>query len=448
MTSGQDKRIVSIDLGSTWTKGALFEPAGDLWRPVGRAARPSSVADLSVAFDAVRRELDPGGGARTVFSSSARGGLAVAALGIVPELTLKAARLAACSAGARLCGVYSYKLNADELGRLAAARPDIILFSGGTDGGNEEIVRHNAAMLSTLDTDPVILYAGNAKLVPEIREVLAHRRLEICANILPRLDKIEVDEANAAIRRLFLDAIASGKGLDKIERSCGGSEAAPTPGVMFEFCRLLGARSELRNFALLDLGGATTDFYSCGESVQPETGVVFKGIPEPFAARSVEGDLGMRVSAATVFEQLDDADLARYIAAVARDCERLPESAREAEYDRRLAVRCCGEAIARHAGSLETFYSAAGNCRVQRGRNLRKFNVVVGTGGYFAAAGDPGVAAELREYAARQPEKLLPEAPALIPDREYLFIHLANLARLVPEPAVRYAEEYLEQYRV
>lgn len=52
---------------------------------------------------------------------------------------------------------------------------------------------------------------------------------------------------------------------------------------------------------LIDMGGATTDVYSASaNTLSPDT--VLHGVPEPFVKRTVEGDLGMRVSAVVVGE--------------------------------------------------------------------------------------------------------------------------------------------------
>ena len=81
-------------------------------------------------------------------SSSAKGGLAVAALGLVPEITLEVAKLAACSAGAKLTQVLSYRLNGADIRALEQNPPDILLFAGGTDGGNTDYLLRNAQALA------------------------------------------------------------------------------------------------------------------------------------------------------------------------------------------------------------------------------------------------------------------------------------------------------------
>ena len=82
------------------------------------------------------------------------------AIGLVPELTVEAAKRAALGAGARLVGSFSFELTAADLDELQALKPDLILLAGGTDGGNKTVLRHNGALLAASSLDvPVILAA-------------------------------------------------------------------------------------------------------------------------------------------------------------------------------------------------------------------------------------------------------------------------------------------------
>lgn len=78
------------------------------------------------------------------YSSSAKGGLAVAAMGLVPSITLETAKVTAHSAGAKIAQYYAYKLNRRDIQALEETQPDILLFTGGTDGGEESYGLNNA----------------------------------------------------------------------------------------------------------------------------------------------------------------------------------------------------------------------------------------------------------------------------------------------------------------
>ena len=52
----------------------------------------------------------------------------------------------------------------------------------------------------------------------------------------------------------------------------------------------------------VDLGGATTDVYSIASGMPKQLDTVYKGLPEPYAKRTVEGDIGMRYSIHGILE--------------------------------------------------------------------------------------------------------------------------------------------------
>src|SRR5580693_5078712 len=80
--------------------------------------------------------------------SSAGGGLRMAAVGLVEDMTAAAARRAALNAGGRLELVLHGQIDDGDLAALDACDPEIVLFSGGTDGGQRELVLANARALS------------------------------------------------------------------------------------------------------------------------------------------------------------------------------------------------------------------------------------------------------------------------------------------------------------
>ena len=170
--------LVAIDIGSTWTKGVRFEiePESENVRIAARAARPTTVDNLGDGFFALLGELVSGdplaqlasGAVQLQYSSSAKGGLAVAAIGLVPEVTLEIGKTAAQSAGAKLTQVFSYRLTRRDIAGLEAAPPDILLFAGGTDGGNTEYVLANAQAIAASKIDCEIVYAGNRAAADEV----------------------------------------------------------------------------------------------------------------------------------------------------------------------------------------------------------------------------------------------------------------------------------------
>ncbi len=124
--------VACLDIGSTWTKGLAFRLEGESVTLLKRASRPTTVANLADGFFAVLGDCVSGdplallksGELKLQYSSSAKGGLAVAAIGLVPEVTLEVGKIAAQSAGARLSQVFSYHLTRRDIAGLEASPPD------------------------------------------------------------------------------------------------------------------------------------------------------------------------------------------------------------------------------------------------------------------------------------------------------------------------------------
>ena len=154
----------------------------------------------------------------------------MAAIGLVPELTLEAARRACLGAGAKV--VCSLRLRDRQRGRPRdrGGPCDIVLLCGGTDGGDKRVITHNARMLAQSGVECPILVAGNRVVADAVRETLESegKRVYRAGNVLPTLDTVEVEPAQALIREIFIAHITHAKGLDKAAEFIGGP-IIPTP---------------------------------------------------------------------------------------------------------------------------------------------------------------------------------------------------------------------------
>ena len=449
--------VACLDIGSTWTKGVAFRLEGESVTLLARAARPTTVANLADGFFAVLGDCVEGdalaqiqsGALKLQYSSSAKGGLAVAAIGLVPEITLEVGKIAAQSAGARLSQVFSYHLTRRDIAALEASPPDILLFAGGTDGGNTRYVLDNAAAIGRSSLDCEIVYAGNRSVVEEVAELLAGKRLRIVDNLLPNFNEPNPDPARDALRAIFLDTIVSGKGLDKIMAATGAAPA-PTPYVVLEYVRAIREHVPgWESFMLFDLGGATTDVYSAHREA-PEPGTLLRGLPEPEIKRTVEGDLGMRVSAhatcrvggktqAAALERagIEAERLCAYADQLAAHPDYLPLSEEDQRFDQALAGLCIGNACARHAGRCATVYTPEGEMQLQNGRDLCDITRVIGSGGWLSRAAGFSAAPWFADHAldSRGRRVLVPANFTWYRDQDYLFPLLANLSREAPKAA-------------
>ena len=209
------------DVGSTWTKLTAVDDTGSV---VARASAPTTVStDIMQGFNAALMEIriQAGSNEDKIYAcSSAAGGLAMIACGLVPDLTGQAARLAVLGAGAKVLRVYGYNLNRDDVKEIESIRPDILLLAGGTDGGNKRFLLENAqALAENVSPLPVVL-AGNRNAVYEASEMLeaAGFSVEITGNVMPDLNKLDIEPARESIRNLFLRHIVRAKGMETLSR--------------------------------------------------------------------------------------------------------------------------------------------------------------------------------------------------------------------------------------
>ena len=441
-------RLISIDIGSTWTKGAMFAfSTQDQLDLVARAAHPATVDNLSRGFNTVLESLAANGNADQLFySSSAKGGLAVAAVGIVPEITAEMARITAHSAGAKLTQSFAYELTNSDIAALQESNPDIILLAGGSDGGNAHYPVENARRLAHSTLASTIVYAGNSYVRDQVQQVLAGFDLICVDNLLPSLDCPNPEPARKAIRDVFLTKITAGKGLDEIVRATG-CQPSPTPYALYEYCKCIGTFApEFGEFLLIDMGGATTDVYSFHEEINI-AGTVRRGLPEPKIKRTVEGDLGMRVSARAAAKALralapsdDTADVEfdRYVSKVTTAPETLPNNPEERHYDTLLAQANIATSLMRHAGRAHEVCTADGLVTMQMGRDLTRVSQIIGTGGYLASTPGFNPSGIFCLGADAHGKRILaPRGGQYHRDPEYLFPLLANIAKGHPVAAVQ-----------
>jgi len=459
------KDIISIDIGSTYTKGiSLKEDHGSL--NVLSSYQTSTKDNLSESFSTVLSELcnkkisqksDIPHETEIYTSSSAKGGLSICAIGLVPELTLSISKLVALSAGARITGEYTFKLNEDHITELQKSNPDIILFSGGTDGGNEEYLIYNARLLGQSDIESIILYCGNNALHPKIKDALKNKNLVITENVMPRINEMNPQGAHDAIRNIFMDTIVQGKGLGKINEITG-KEPIPTPSALLNLVEALHQNEIMESFAIIDLGGATTDCYSSIDGMPKNDSIILRGIPEPHITRSVEGDLGMRVSAKATVESCkkfidnlcDEKHLSKegflsHISHISSNHAYLPQKKREENYDEILAKAAVHYSLRRHSGFLQLTYTPSGKRYLQRGKDLRGVEYIIGTGGYLSKNPSPLNAAKGPIYADNGYEILVPENPQYLTDSSYIFPLLGNCAATYSEGAAICAKDALNK---
>lgn len=396
-------------------------------------------------------------------ASSAAGGLKMVSCGLVPDLTAKASRLAAASAGAKVMKTYSYELTCDDIQEISQISPDIILLSGGIDGGNRDVLLRNAASIAAMDGTFCVIIAGNRSAANEAGEIIRHssntKRAIICENVMPEFGKLNIEPAKNAIRELFIQNIISAKGLDDIQYIMS-SEIIPTPLAVFNAAQLLsegidnndGFEKGLGPLMIYDVGGATTDVYSMSDGLPKNPHVYVQGLIEPFAKRTVEGDIGMRYSLFPMMDainrdgkpffdmySLTSSDVAEWLEVCKSNPAALPTDVYS--HHKKTEQAFVSEAIrlsaARHVGFFERAFTPAGETVIQTGKDLTLVNYVVGTGGALIGATDPNKALEFATYHPRDLNLLKPKNPQFLLDSEYCLSAMGLLAQVLPRIALQ-----------
>lgn len=389
--------VILIDFGSTFTKVAVVSVAE---KAVVFASKvPSTVSiDATVCLDAclerVRAHLGDTTTASAVrlASSSAAGGLRMAVCGLSPSLSVAAGRNVSFGAGARIVHVAVGQLTIEDLAEITAKRTEIVLLCGGYEGGNETTLLRNAEVLASSDLSCQTIFAGNSRVASRIKELMRRSGHECfaVANVMPQVGVFDASQAESTVRNLFMQRIVDMKGLGAVRAELG-EILMPTPAAVLAAGELLARGTASQpgegDLMILDVGGATTDVHSYAPHTVT-SGARAVGSTEPYAKRTVEGDLGMRESSealcleaghATIAQDagMNVPDLERSIAHRLSEVEYVPDSRSGRNLDQVLAQHAVRLASRRHAGCTERVISV--NCRnIQRGKNLTSIRTVLG----------------------------------------------------------------------
>lgn len=453
-----------IDFGSTFTKLTLVDIENE--EILGTDKSYTTVeTDVTIGFENALNKLkekvdfDKINIVKTTACSSAAGGLKVVAIGLVPELTAEAAKRTALGAGARIIKTYSFKLNDTELEEIKNADLDMILLAGGTDGGNTETIIHNAHMISKHDIQVPVVIAGNKSALDEVKKNLGDNiEYHVTENVMPTLNQINVEPARETIRNIFMENIIKAKGMERVSEFIDGI-AMPTPAAVLKAARVLSEGSEtedgIGDLVVLDIGGATTDVHSIADGMPTKSGVTFRGLEEPFAKRTVEGDLGMRYSALAVYEAAglrlvkNFIDVEKYDS-VEDEFEKrfentdfVPTEKIDKEFDLGMAKICTFISMGRHAGTVKIVYSPLGNIYNQEGKDLSEVKYLIGTGGVIINNENPEEILKSGLFTMDEPDSLRPTEPKLMVDKSYVLSSMGLLAMIDEDKAIRMLKKYL-----
>ncbi len=290
------RSILATDCGSTTTKAILIEKIDGEYRLSVRGEAPTTVeapfedvtkgvlnAVMEVEELAGRKLLDghniitPRNGEEGVdiyiSTSSAGGGLQMMVAGVVKGMTGESAERAALGAGSIVMDVLASndgRKPHEKITRIRQLRPDMILLSGGIDGGTTKHVVELAEILAAANPKPrlgqnyklPVIYAGNKNAADKIEETLGEiTDLDLTENIRPVLEMENLKPSRDKIHDLFMEHVMQqAPGYIKL-MSWTDAPIMPTPGAVGALIEMVAEKENI-SVVGVDIGGATTDIFS------------------------------------------------------------------------------------------------------------------------------------------------------------------------------------------
>ncbi len=448
---------LTVDFGSTYTKLTLIDVANAEIVATASAFTTITTDVLEGFNNAWQKILAQHPDAhydRLLSCSSAAGGLKMVALGLVPSLTSKAAKMAASSAGAKVVKTYAYEISHAEQEEIYEINPDLVLLCGGTDGGNKEVILANARRLAEIDRPFAIIAAGNKSASYDLEEIFAQcdKKCVVTENVMPEFGQINILPARQCIMDLFISRIIDAKGLGEGQKRAE-LEIIPTPFAVLKACELLSKGIDEEHpgwgdLMAVDLGGATTDIYSMTDGAPSMDNVLIKGIPEPYSKRTVEGDLGMRYSLKALEDETDVKALARAYGVTpeaivdwVERCAASPDTvaepgSQEQVIEEALAYSAVDIAVERHAGIISKVYTPIGEMFTLVGKDLTQVPRLIGIGGALINSSDPARILSGSRFNPQRYEYAKPKEPQFYLDKRYIIASMGLLSQVAPEVAL------------
>lgn len=448
---------LTVDFGSTYTKLTLIDVANA--KIVATASAFTTITTdvlegFNNAWQKILAQHPDAHYDRLLSCSSAAGGLKMVALGLVPSLTSKAAKMAASSAGAKVVKTYAYEISHAEQEEIYEINPDLVLLCGGTDGGNKEVILANARRLAEIDRPFAIIAAGNKSASYDLEEIFAQcdKKCVVTENVMPEFGQLNILPARQCIMDLFISRIIDAKGLGEVQKRAE-LEIIPTPFAVLKACELLSKGIDEEHpgwgdLMAVDLGGATTDIYSMTDGAPSMDNVLIKGIPEPYCKRTVEGDLGMRYSLKALEDETDVKALARAYGVTpeaivdwVERCAASPDTvaepgSQEQVIEEALAYSAVDIAVERHAGVISKVYTPIGEMFTLVGKDLTQVPRLIGIGGALINSSDPARILSGSRFNPQRYEYAKPKEPHFYLDKRYIIASMGLLSQVAPEVAL------------
>ncbi len=440
--------LLVAEIGSTTTIVNAFNDIGTNPVFLGQGQGATSVlqGDVTIglheAIDDLCRKLkvDKVEYDELIATSSAAGGLRMTVHGLVYDMTVRAAKEAALGAGANIKYITAGKLRKSDLRKIQETKPNIILIAGGVNYGERDTALNNAELIAELNLGIPVIYAGNVENQEDVRDIFegTDNELYIVENVYPKIDELNIEPTRKVIQSVFEKHIIHAPGMEKIRDMVTGN-IMPTPGAVMEASQVL--YKEIGDLMTIDVGGATTDVHSVTEDSEEISRIMLS--PEPFAKRTVEGDLGVYVNMKNIVDMvgedklMDELDLDEpALQNLIQHHKPIPESDLEMRFVEVLAEHATITAVKRHAGKLIALYGPSGKKTIAEGKDLTGVRYIIATGGALTRLSGRNDIIE-KIPLSNTGTGLLPnkEAEILI-DNHYIMASLGVMSKKYPEIAL------------
>ncbi len=447
--------LAVAEIGSTTTIINAFDDISGECIFIGQGVADTSVlqGDVLIGLNNALHDLENTLGEKIepkemFATSSAAGGLKMCVHGLVYDMTVKAAHAAALGAGAIVKLATAGQLKEEDIQEIKDIAPNLILIAGGTDYGERECALHNSRLNAKSGISAPVIYAGNVQNQKMVAEIFKDANVPcyIVENVYPKLDVLNIEPTRRKIHDVFEEHIVKASGMEHVRDMVGGP-IIPTPGAVMEAAKLL--YEEIGDLMVLDIGGATTDVHSV--SLGSEAISVIQTAPEPFAKRTVEGDLGLFVNASHVIDSIGMDRLSRELNL---DMEHellsytaIPKTDTHIKIAQRLCVEAGITAFTRHAGALRYVYTPSGRQTLAEGKDLTLVKHIIGTGGALTRL--PDREELLRKIANCNTNGTMlapaPDEAKTLFDNDYIFASAGVIAKKYPQAAIRLMKNSMEE---
>lgn len=251
--------LLAVDIGAASTRAVFFDVVEGEYRFVATGQAPSTaeapIKDVSEGArnaieslqSVIGRELL--NASRTLITPSQSDGAGVDALvvtlsagptmkavivGLLSDVSVESARRLTESIYARIVDTMSLndrRKPEQQIDSLLRYRPDIVVITGGTDGGASRSIQKMlepvglASFLMTQENRPALLFAGNQKMEKEIKSLVGSlsSSLHFSPNVRPSLETEDLDPAARELARVFVNVRKRQlKGVDVLDQWSNG----------------------------------------------------------------------------------------------------------------------------------------------------------------------------------------------------------------------------------